>query len=39
MGNPLSKAPDGGYYEIARATEDSIQSGLLQGLETFVLVE
>ena len=39
MGKPLFKAPDGGYYEIVRVTEDSIQSELQQGLETSVLVD
>ena len=39
MGKPLSKAPDGGYYEIVRVTEDGTQSGLQQGPETSVLVE
>jgi hypothetical protein len=39
MGKPLFKAPDGGYDEIVRVTEDSTQSGLLQGPETSVLVE
>ncbi len=39
MGNPLFKAPDGGYYEIVRVTEDGTQSsGLQQGPETAVLV-
>jgi hypothetical protein len=39
MGNPLFKAPDGGYYETAKVTEDSTQSGFPQGSETSVLVE
>jgi hypothetical protein len=39
MGNPPFKAPDGGYYETARVTEDTTQSGLQQGSETSVLVE
>ena len=39
MGKPLFKAPDGGYYEIVRVTEDSTESGLQQGPETSVLVE
>jgi hypothetical protein len=39
MGKPLFKAPDGGYYEIVRVTEDSTQSGLQEGHETSVLVE
>jgi hypothetical protein len=38
MGKPLFKAPDTGYYEIVRGTEESIQSGLQQGPETFVLI-
>ena len=38
-GKPLSKAPDGGYYEIVRVTEDGTESGLHQGPETSVLVE
>jgi hypothetical protein len=38
MGKPLLKAPDGGYYEIIRVTEDSTQSGLQQGHETSELV-
>jgi hypothetical protein len=39
MGKPLFNAPDGGYYEIVRVTEDSTQSGLQQGPEISVLVE
>ena len=39
MGKPLFKASDGGYHQIVRVTEDSTQSGLQQGPETFVLVE
>jgi hypothetical protein len=39
IGKPLFKASDGGHHEIARVTEDSTQSGLQQGPETFVLVE
>ena len=39
MGKPLFKAPDGGYYERVRVTEDSTQSGLQQGLEASMLVE
>jgi len=38
MGKPLFKAPDGGYYEIIRGTKESIQSGLQQWTETFVLI-
>jgi len=38
MGRPLFKAPDGGYYEGARATEDSTRSELQQGPETSVPV-
>jgi len=39
MGKPLFNAPDGGYYEIVRVTEESTQSGLQQGSEISVLVE
>jgi hypothetical protein len=39
MGKPLFKAPDGGYYDIVRVTEDSTQSELQQGPETSVLVD
>ena len=39
MGKPLFKAPDGGYHEIVRVTEDSAKSGLRQGSETLVLLE
>jgi hypothetical protein len=37
MGKPLFHAPDGGYYEIVRVTEDSTQSGLQQGPEISVV--
>jgi hypothetical protein len=39
MGKPLFKAPDGGYYERVRVTEDSTQGGLQQGFETSMLLE
>ena len=39
MGKPLFKAPDGGYSERVKVTEDSTQTGLQQGLEASVLVE
>jgi wyosine [tRNA(Phe)-imidazoG37] synthetase (radical SAM superfamily) len=39
MGRLLYKAPDGGYYEIVRVTEDNTQKGLQQGRETCVLLD
>jgi hypothetical protein len=39
MGRPLYKAPDGGYYEIVRVTEDNTQTALQQGRETSALVD
>ncbi len=32
MGTPLFKAPDGGYYETARVTEDSTRVDSGKGL-------